>query len=96
MNAADMEASGQSRAQRYLLLKIFNVAVGIDADEKKPFTEDELSAWLEKLAVANDTAELNRISLEAIKAVRGDTNAVQQIGQAKNKRIKEIKEANHA
>lgn len=96
MNAADMEASGQSRAQRYLLLKIFNVAVGIDADEKKPFTDDELSAWLDKLAAANDTAELNRISLEAIKAVRGDTNAVQQIGQAKNKRIKEIKEANNA
>lgn len=96
MTAADMEASGQSRAQRYLLLKIFNVAVGIDADEKKPFGEEEINSWMEKLAAANDTAELNRISLEAIKAVRGDTGSVQKIGQAKNKRIKEIREAAHA
>lgn len=95
MNAADMEASGQSRAQRYLLLKIFNVAVGIDADEKKPFTEEEMERWIEKLASAADTSDLNRISLEAIKAVRGDTSAVQAIGQAKNKRIKELRgEAN--
>jgi len=37
MSAADADAGGSSRAMRYLLLKIFNIAVGIDKDEKRPF-----------------------------------------------------------
>jgi hypothetical protein len=34
MSTADQDASGSSRAMRYLLFKIFNIAVGIDKDEK--------------------------------------------------------------
>ena len=63
-----------------------------DNDNNASIMDELVKSWEEKLDKASDTAELNRISLEAIKAVRGDTNAVQQIGQAKNKRIKEIKE----
>jgi hypothetical protein len=90
--ATDADAIAQSRAKRYLLLDIFNIAIGIDKIEKEGVPDDVLEPWLEHLAKAEDAAALNRISLEAIKAVRGDTNAVQQIGQAKNKRIKEIRE----
>ncbi len=94
--ATDADAIAQSRAKRYLMLSIFNIAVGIDKIEKEGVPDDVINPWLEKLAAANDTAELNKISLEAIKAVRGDTESVQKIGQAKNKRIKEIREANNA
>ena len=94
MNAADMEASGQSRAQRYLLLKIFNVAIGIDEDERKPFEDDD--PLLLKIAEAHDVKELNRLSLEAIKEVHGDTEAVQKIGRAKNKRLAELKGESNA
>lgn len=91
--ATDADAIALARAKRYLLLSIFNIAVGIDKIEKEGVSEDVLNSWLEKLSTANDTAELNRVSLEAIKAVRGDTGSVQKIGQAKNKRMKEIREA---
>ena len=37
MPKADAEASAASRVKRYLILQIFNIAVGIDADEKKPY-----------------------------------------------------------
>ncbi len=94
--ATDADAIAQSRAKRYLMLSIFNIAVGIDKIEKEGISDDALKPWLDKLASANDTAELNKISLEAIKAVRGDTEAVQKIGRAKNERIKEIREANNA
>jgi hypothetical protein len=94
--ATDADAIAQSRAKRYILIDIFNIAVGIDKIEKEGVPEETLSPWLEKLSTACDTAELNRVSLEAIKAVRGDTAAVQKIGQAKNSRIKEIREANNA
>ena len=94
--ATDADAIAQSRAKRYLMLSIFNIAVGIDKIEKEGVSDGVMNSWLDKLAAANDTAELNKISLEAIKAVRGDTESVQKIGQAKNKRIKEIKEANNA
>ena len=78
------------------MLSIFNISIGIDKLEKEGITEDALKPWLEKLDTAKDSDELNRVSLEAIKAVRGDTAAVQRIGQAKNKRIKELKGDNHA
>lgn len=93
--ATDADAIAQSRAKRYLMLSIFNIAVGIDKIEKEGVTDDVMETWIGKLAAAKDTAELNRISLEAIKAVHGDTPAVQAIGKAKNARIKELKgEAN--
>lgn len=94
--ATDADAIAQARAKRYLTLSIFNVAVGIDKIEKEGIPDDVINSWLNKLAEANDTAELNKISLEAIKAVHGDTESVQKIGQAKKKRINEIREANNA
>ena len=92
----DADAIALARAKRYLLLSIFNIAVGIDKIEKEGVPDDVIEKWTDLLAKANDTAELNRVSLEAIKAVHGDTPAVQAIGKAKNARMKELKEANHA
>jgi len=92
----DADAIALARAKRYLMLSVFNIAVGIDKLEKEGVTDDVLQPWLDKLALSATPTELNRISLEAIKAVRGDTAAVQAIGQAKNKRIKELKGDSHA
>lgn len=88
--------STTSYLEKYTLM----ASVGMHVYGADPEAEAELKSvvdsWLEKLGNANDTTELNRISLEAIKAVRGDTTAVQAIGQAKNARIKQIREANNA
>jgi len=94
--ATDADAIAQSRAKRYLMLSIFNIAVGIDKIEKEGISEKVIAEWTDKLGAANDISDLNKISLDAIKAVRGETESVQKIGQAKNKRIKELREANHA
>jgi homoaconitase/3-isopropylmalate dehydratase large subunit len=55
--------------------------------------EAAVDNWFPKISAAKDANELNRISLEAIKAVRGNIESVSKIGQAKNARIKELREA---
>lgn len=91
---SDLDASSSSRCMRYLLIKIFNIAVAIDKDEMAPFEDD--NPLLLKIAEAHDVKELNRLSLEAIKEVHGDTEAVQKIGRAKNKRLAELKGESNA
>jgi hypothetical protein len=98
MSAADLDASGSSRAMRYLLLKIFNIAVGIDKDEKKPFGDAQtmdpaaLREWLDKIGLAQNGRELTASYIAAlnIAAKVGDTQAASQIEQAANRRKKEL------
>ena len=101
MSAADAEASASSRAMRYLLLKIFNIAVGIDKDEKKPFEdgkqpgvldEREHITHLENIRGANDVKELQRLYMAAQKAADacGDTKSTLAFADAKNKRYREL------
>ena len=85
-----------SYLEKYTLMASVGMHVYGTDPEAEATLRGVVDSWLDKLSEASDTAELNRVSLEAIKAVRGDTESVQKIGQAKNKRIKEIKEANHA
>jgi hypothetical protein len=93
MSAADMEASGQSRAQRYLLLKIFNVAVGIDAIEQAPYDQEQ---YMEEGAAADfqsliegsaSVEELQRNYFAARDAANsaGDAQAEKRFAEAKNK-----------
>jgi hypothetical protein len=101
MSAADAEASASSRAMRYLLLKIFNIAVGIDKDEKKPFEngkqpgeldERELLTHIDNIRAAGDVKELQRLYMAAQKAADavGDTKSTLAFADAKNKRYREL------
>lgn len=54
VNATDADAIAQSRAKRYILLDMFNIAIGIDQEEKKaqPLTDEQearLSEWEDAL-----------------------------------------------
>ena len=108
MNAADMEAAGQSRAQRYLLLKIFNVAIGIDADEKAPFYDSEhtmeVGAHADFISSIEGTATVEELQTkyfsarDAAKAI-GDERAERDFAEAKNKQFRSLaksKGASHA
>lgn len=99
MSGADAEASASSRAMRYLLLKIFNIAVGIDKDEKKPFGEsskslDEIAhiTHLENIRNAGNKAELQRLYMAALTAAEtlGDAGSIKSFIAAKDKRYKEL------
>ena len=79
-----------SYLEKYTLMASVGMHVYGDDPEAAAAKKASLDVWLEKLAQAADKAELNKISLEAIKAVRGNTEAVQKIGQAKNQRMKEL------
>ena len=97
MNAADMEASGQSRAQRYLLLKIFNIAVGIDLDERKPFDEIEaeamdaaiyrrLSETMEAMATKEDLRDAYFKAMESCGVTKDDLDKADWLQRAKYKK----------
>ena len=101
MSAADAEASASSRAMRYLLLKIFNIAVGIDKDEKKPFedgkqpgvlAEREHLTHLDNIRNAGTGEELRKMYMAAQKAADacGDTKSTITFADAKNKRYREL------
>ena len=73
MSAADAEASASSRAMRYLLLKIFNIAVGIDKDERKPFEELEVDVYaplLEAIEGAKSVSEVTAAYIHALKIAK--------------------------
>ena len=79
MSAADAEASASSRAMRYLLLKIFNIAVGIDKDEKKAFDGMGVEAYaplMEAIEGAKTVGEVTAAYINALKL--GQTPAEKQ------------------
>jgi hypothetical protein len=74
VNATDADAIAQSRAKRYLLLDIFNISVGIDAEEKKGIpqqpSEDQeakLQDWADALRQAPDINALKGVFADAYK-----------------------------
>jgi hypothetical protein len=101
MPKADAEASAASRVKRYLVLQIFNIAVGIDKDEKKPFedgkqpgvlNEREQLTHMDNIHNANDAEELRKMYMAAQKAAdaTGDTKSTIAFADAKNKRYREL------
>ena len=101
MPKADAEASAASRVKRYLVLQIFNVAVGIDKDEKKPFedgkqpgvlSERDHLIYLDNIRNANDAEELRKLYMAAQKSADacGDTKSTIAFADAKNKRYREL------
>lgn len=98
MSAADSEASAASRLQRYLVCRIFNIAVGIDRDEKAPFEEMEPSfveECVKDILESRDVPELKERYLKATKkaAEFGDKHASKEFDAAKKKCWGQLKEA---
>jgi hypothetical protein len=98
MSAADMEASGQSRAQRYLLLKIFNVAIGIDAIEKEPYKQDQymdqgsvadFQSLIEGSANVDDLQRNYFAARDAAESVE-DAQAGKRFAEVKNKVYRQL------
>ena len=93
--ATDADAIAASRAKRYLLLSIFNIAVGIDQEEKKGIPEDQTEGYLRAITTAPDTDALKRVYMAASKAATeaNDTDALKAFAEAKNKRYRELADA---
>jgi hypothetical protein len=106
MSAADADASGSSRAMRYLLLKIFNIAVGIDKDEKKPFEDGKQPAGqvgearqkelCDHIGLAESMYELTRIYLAAQKEAQYDGVATLKFAEAKRVRTTQLRKEGKA
>jgi hypothetical protein len=91
MNQTDADASAASRVKRYLLLDIFNIAIGIDAQEKQPFEgmpASKLDEWLDVLKQCATKDELQQRFNDAFKAARAfpDRNAMTKLTEAKDAR----------
>jgi hypothetical protein len=67
MPKADAEASAASRVKRYLILQIFNIAVGIDRDEKEPYEsapslpETTVKEYVDAMSQAHDMNSLRDV-----------------------------------
>jgi hypothetical protein len=105
MSAADAEASASSRAMRYLLLKIFNIAVGIDKDEKAPFADGKQPGKLDErdnlthydaIKNAANMADLQKFYLAALGAAEaiGDAGSIKDFIAAKTARMGELQKGN--
>ena len=92
MNLVDAEASASSRVKRYLLLKIFNIAIGIDALEKEGIPEDQVEPYLKAIRTAPDSTALHKVYLAAKKAALAvkDDNALRLFTEAGANRQKEL------
>jgi len=91
--ATDADAIAASRAKRYLLLQIFNIAVGIDADEKKGIPQDQgqmdesaVADWIAAIEGSGDKDELKKHFFDAAKAATEakDRTAIAAFQKAKN------------
>ena len=100
--ATDADAIAMARAKRYILLDIFNIAVGIDKIEKEGTTpddamrmpEEQLQAILQSIAEASSKKDVFRLWADANQecAKRGDINALRELLKAKDKRAGELDE----
>ena len=96
MSAADADASGSSRAMRYLLFKIFNIAVGIDKDEKlnagPGLDQAEIDGRCAEIEAATSKAAIAPLYFAAIEAARKvrDLAAQDKFVAARDKRLAQL------
>lgn len=105
MNQPDADASAASRVKRYLILDIFNIAVGIDRDERKPYLDgqqpgklserDNLSHY-EAIKNAANMADLQTSYLAALAAAEaiGDAVSIKEFIAIKTSRMSELRRGN--
>jgi hypothetical protein len=70
MNPVDAGASAASRVKRYLLLDIFNIAIGIDKDEKKPYEELEVTVYAPLLEAIENAQSVGAVTAAYISALK--------------------------
>jgi hypothetical protein len=96
MSTADQDASGSSRAMRYLLFKIFNIAVGIDKDEKlnkgPGMDQAEIDGRCAEIEAAINKATIAPLYFGAIEAARKahDLAAQDKFVAARDKRLAQL------
>jgi hypothetical protein len=95
MSATDTDAAANSRAQRYLVLKIFNIAVGIAADEEKGNISDENRELITAVEKAETDKDLNKAYLSGQQKAMSakDMTLVGLLTIAAQERRKALKEA---
>ena len=105
--ATDADAIAGSRAKRYLVLDIFNIAIGIDQEEKEGvedagLCEEDRNKILNSVVTAKSMADLKSaylLSTDTAEKAK-DATLVDLILKAKNERAKSIladeRRANHA
>lgn len=93
VNATDADAISQSRAKRYILLDIFNIAVGIDKEEKRgteasisQSDELRLQEWADALRECGDLNTLKTVFADAYKYAKN-------FGEVPKRNITDIYEA---
>ena len=93
--ATDADAIAASRAKRYLLLSIFNIAVGIDKIEKEGIPEDSRDVFLQAIKTAPDRSSLEKAYLVAKKeaTAKNDAESLRIFSEAGASRGKELKDA---
>ena len=70
MPKADAEASAASRVKRYLILQIFNVAIGVDEDEKKPFQGLPVEIYAPLMEAIEGAASIPAVTAAYIAALK--------------------------
>lgn len=86
--ATDADAIAASRAKRYLLLDIFNVAIGIDEDENKGIPDED--KYLQAIRTADTVESLKKVFFNASKAAQGNKQSLNVLAEEKNKKYKEL------
>jgi hypothetical protein len=95
MSATDSDATANSRAQRYLVLKIFNIAVGIAADEDGGVSDEvksERQKRVEEMLRAEGIEKLTALFRANVKdAMQAkDFDGIKAFDDAKAKRTAEL------
>lgn len=93
MGAADADAAAKSRLKRYLMLQIFNIAIGIDHDEKAPFTNGEAADWIAAIEAASTPMEVMTEWTKAQEVARkqDDYKTLVMFTEARDNRLKQLK-----
>ena len=93
--ATDADAIAQSRAKRYILLDIFNIAIGIDKDEKQGvcgddvLSQEEYAPLMEAIEGAETALKVTGAFIRALKAAKNEVEKA-AFEKAANKRKAEL------
>jgi len=90
MTLTDATGASDSRAKRYLVKDIFNIAIGEDELNSDCGSHGELQEQCEWLANAKDLEELKSLYKQAYATFEASPGALKQIIAAKNSRRKEL------
>jgi hypothetical protein len=86
--ATDADAIAASRAKRYLLIDIFNIAIGIDQVEAQGIPDED--KYLQAIRTADTVESLKKVFANAWRAAQGNKVSEKVLSEAKNERRKQL------